>query len=72
MTPETEARVKAFRKALEQTADEPVLSTWRGYLQAFPKGCCELASQTLAEYLMEDDSNLHLQQELTQGALTGS
>lgn len=59
MTPETEARVKAFRQALEQAADEPVLSTWRDYLKAFPRGCCELASQTLAQYLMEEGSNLH-------------
>ena len=48
MTPETEARVKAFRQALERAVDEPVLSTWSGYLKAFPRGCCELASQTLA------------------------
>lgn len=59
MTPETEARVKAFRQALEQAAGEPELLAWRDYLKAFPHGCCELASQTLAEYLMEDGSNLH-------------
>jgi len=28
-------------------------------LKDFPDGCCELASQTLAEYLTEDGSKLH-------------
>lgn len=54
MTPETEARVRAFRRALERAADEPVLSTWRGYIGSFPRGTCKLA-----EYLTEDGCNLH-------------
>lgn len=63
MNADTRARVEAFRRALELAAydrsAEPVPSVWRDCLKAFPLGCCELASQTLAEYLREDDSNLH-------------
>ncbi len=59
----TRARVEAFRRALELAAyersGEPVPFIWRDFLRAFPRGCCELASQTLAEYLTEDGSNLH-------------
>ncbi|MFO3759066.1 hypothetical protein [Klebsiella aerogenes] len=63
MNADTLARVEAFRRALELAAyersAEPVPSVWRDFLKAFPLGCCELASQTLAEYLTEDGSNLH-------------
>ncbi|MDN8572562.1 hypothetical protein QZQ16_21125 [Enterobacter hormaechei] len=63
MTPETKRRILAFRQALElaawDRAGEPVPSVWRDVLKDFPAGCCELASQTLAEYLTEDGSNLH-------------
>lgn len=63
MNADTQARVEAFRRALELAAyersAEPVPSVWRNFLRAFPHGCCELASQTLAEYLTEDGSNLH-------------
>ncbi|MEP8981166.1 hypothetical protein ABKW25_20880 (plasmid) [Enterobacter hormaechei] len=63
MNADTRARVEAFRRALELAArersGEPVPSVWRDFLRAFPLGCCELASQTLAEYLTEDGSNLH-------------
>ncbi|MFU0872718.1 hypothetical protein [Kluyvera sichuanensis] len=63
MRAETEARVKAFRRALELAAGERsgerVPSVWRNCLKDFPDGCCELASQTLAAYLKEDGSNLH-------------
>jgi len=63
MRAETEARVKAFRRALElaggERSGEPVPSVWRDLLEDFPRGCCELASQTLAAYLMEDPSKLH-------------
>lgn len=63
MNADTRARVEAFRRALELAAyersAEPVPSVWRDFLRAFPLGCCELASQTLAEYLTEDGSNLH-------------
>ncbi|MGP8592072.1 hypothetical protein ACT2EB_18255 [Salmonella enterica subsp. enterica serovar Typhimurium] len=63
MNADTRARVEAFRRALELAAGErsaePVPSVWRDCLRAFPLGCCELASQTLAEYLTEDGSNLH-------------
>lgn len=55
--------MKAFRRALELAAGErsgePVPSVWHKELGSFPHGYCELASQTLAEYLMEDGSNLH-------------
>ena len=63
MNADTRARVEAFRRALELAAGErsaeSVPSVWRDFLKAFPLGCCELASQTLAEYLTEDGSNLH-------------
>lgn len=63
MNADTRARVEAFRRALELAARErsaePVPSVWRDFLKDFPDGCCELASQTLAEYLTEDGSNLH-------------
>ncbi len=63
MNADTRARVKAFRRALELAAyersAEPVPSVWRDDLKAFPAGCCELASQTLREYLTEDGSKLH-------------
>lgn len=63
MNADTRARVEAFRRALELAARErsaePVPYVWRDFLRAFPLGCCELASQTLAEYLTEDGSNLH-------------
>ncbi|MEQ9883173.1 hypothetical protein ABRP83_13455 [Pectobacterium brasiliense] len=62
MRAETEARVKAFRRALALAAGErscePVPLLWRDYLAAFPRGCCELASQTLVKYLKECDDKL--------------
>ncbi|MGL4200816.1 MAG: hypothetical protein ACRCTT_05125 [Enterobacter roggenkampii] len=60
----TEVRkcVKAFRQALElatgERSGEPVPHLWRNDLKAFPRGCCELASQTLVRYLMEHDDKL--------------
>ncbi|WNI98614.1 hypothetical protein [Enterobacter ludwigii] len=63
MNADTRARVEAFRRALELAAyersGEPVPSVWHTFLASFPRGCCELASQTLTEYLKEDGSNLH-------------
>lgn len=63
MRADTRARVEAFRCALElaarERAGESVPSVWRDVLKDFPAGCCELASQTLAQYLYEDGSNLH-------------
>ncbi|MGM8330287.1 hypothetical protein ACS6F2_20795 [Enterobacter hormaechei subsp. xiangfangensis] len=63
MNADTRARVEAFRRELELAAGErsgePVPFVWRDFLRAFPDGCCELASQTLAEYLTEDGSNLY-------------
>ncbi|HEY2452402.1 MAG TPA: hypothetical protein VGI71_07235 [Scandinavium sp.] len=62
MSPETRARVEAFRTALELAVGEcangelPVY--WCDWLKYFPRGCCELASQTLVRYLMEHDNNL--------------
>lgn len=59
MNADTRARLEAFRRALELAACEASLAAWRDVLKDFPAGCCELASQTLAEYLTEDGSNLH-------------
>ncbi|WP_432735201.1 hypothetical protein [Cronobacter sakazakii] len=59
MNANTRARLEAFRRALELAAGEASLAAWRDVLKDFPAGCCELASQTLAEYLTEDGSNLH-------------
>ncbi len=62
MNADSRARVEALRRALEladyERSAEPVPSVWRDFLRAFPRGCCELASQALAEYLTEDGSNL--------------
>ncbi|HGM6910042.1 hypothetical protein JY538_09715 [Serratia marcescens] len=58
MRAEIEARVKAFRRVLELAASESVPSLWRDDLKAFPIGCCELASQTLAQYLRDHDKKL--------------
>ncbi|RYM54947.1 hypothetical protein [Serratia proteamaculans] len=62
MRAETEVRVEAFRRALKLAADErsgePVPHRWRNDLKAFPRGCCELASQTLVKYLRDHDPNL--------------
>lgn len=62
MNADTRARVEAFRRALELAAGErsaePVPSIWRDFLRAFPLGCCELASQTLVQYLMDHDEKL--------------
>ncbi|ECF2367421.1 hypothetical protein E1890_22750 [Salmonella enterica subsp. enterica serovar Mountpleasant] len=61
MNADTRARVEAFRRALELAAyersGEPVPFVWRDFLRAFPLGCCELASQTLAQYLTEEGSD---------------
>ncbi|EPY4131041.1 hypothetical protein ACDK30_23180 [Klebsiella pneumoniae] len=62
MNADTRARVEAFRRALELAAyersAEPVPSVWRDFIRAFPLGCCELASQTLVQYLMDHDEKL--------------
>jgi len=62
MRAEIQARVRAFRQALElaagERAGEPIPYRWRAYLADFPHGCCELASQTLVEYLKEYDDTL--------------
>ncbi len=62
MRAETRARVEAFRQALELAAGErsgePIPAHWRGYLADFPRGCCELASQTLVKYLRDHDKKL--------------
>lgn len=51
MNADTRARVEAFRRALELAAversGEPV-----------PSVCCELASQTLVQYLMDHNEKL--------------
>lgn len=60
MRDNTRARVKAFRRALELAAGEPGLSVWHGHIGSFPDGCCELASQTLLQYLRDHDNTLFL------------
>ncbi|EPB8478860.1 hypothetical protein ACRTIQ_004778 [Escherichia coli] len=62
MKADTLARVEAFRRALELAArersGEPVPYVWCDVLKDFPDGCCELASQTLVQYLMDHDEKL--------------
>ncbi|HIE1221359.1 TPA: hypothetical protein ACXJRX_004680 [Serratia marcescens] len=58
MRDDTRTQAKAFRRALELAAGEPVLSAWHGHIGAFPAGCCELASHTLVKYLRDHDPNL--------------
>ncbi|MCS4320743.1 hypothetical protein M2407_005117 [Serratia sp. BIGb0234] len=62
MRAETEARVKAFRRALRLARDTPEecgkLARWYPDVQGFPGGCCELASHFLAKYLKDHDDTL--------------
>lgn len=62
MRADTRAHVEAFRCALEMAArkrsGEPVPSVWRDCLKDFPRGCCELASQTLVQYLKDHNKKL--------------
>lgn len=62
MRADTRDRVEVFRRALELAAGErsgePVPSIWRDCLKDFPHGCCELASQTLVQYLKDHNKKL--------------
>ncbi|QDL35661.1 hypothetical protein [Serratia liquefaciens] len=62
MRDDTRTQVKAFRRALELAAGErsgePEPRSWHNYLADFPRGCCELASQTLVRYLRDHDDKL--------------
>ncbi len=57
MRAERALRIKAFRRALELGADERAnecrhFPRWETELRNFPHGSCDLASNTLAQYLM--------------------
>ncbi|MFJ5375224.1 hypothetical protein ACIPTP_22115 [Pectobacterium versatile] len=56
-------RIHAFRNALVLAADTRshecfAMGRWRSELNAFPHGCCELASNFLAQYLHDSDPSL--------------
>lgn len=41
-----------------ERSGEPVPVVWRDFLKSFPRGCCELASQTLVQYLKDHDDHV--------------
>jgi hypothetical protein len=60
MRPERVLRIKAFRRALElgggEQADEcRHFPRWETELRNFPHGSCDLASNTLAQYLADTE-----------------
>lgn len=60
MREETTFRVRAFRKALELAKGERSkecrdLGRWKTDLHNFPHGSCDMASNCLAQYLMEKE-----------------
>lgn len=62
MTPEIRRRIHAFRNALVLAADTRSnkcfrMDRWQE-LNAFPHGCCDLASNFLAQYLHDGDPSL--------------
>ncbi|WP_142472476.1 MULTISPECIES: hypothetical protein [Enterobacteriaceae] len=62
MTPEIRRRIHAFRNALVLAADTRSnecfrMDRWKE-LNAFPHGCCDLASNFLAQYLQDGDPSL--------------
>lgn len=62
MTPDIRRRIHAFRNALVLAADTRSnecyrLGRWKE-LNSFPHGCCDLASNFLAQYLQDRDSSL--------------
>lgn len=64
MTPEIRRRIHAFRNALVLAADTRSnecfrMGRWQE-LNAFPHGCCDLASNFLAQYLQDGDPSLKL------------
>lgn len=61
MRQERALRIRAFRKALELGANERAhecsnFPRWYTDLRNFPRGSCELASNALAQYLMDNES----------------
>ena len=60
MTPEIRSRIHAFRNALVLAADTRShecfqMGRWRKEMNHFPYGCCDLASNFLAQYLQDSD-----------------
>ena len=60
MRPERALRIKAFRRALELGAGEQAdecrhFPRWETELRNFPHGSCDLASNTLAQYLADTE-----------------
>lgn len=63
MTPEIKQRIHAFRNALVLAADTRShecysMGRWRTEMNQFPHGCCDLASNFLAQYLLDSDPTL--------------
>ncbi|HHA2230706.1 TPA: hypothetical protein ACOEBZ_005075 [Enterobacter ludwigii] len=62
MTPEIRRRIHAFHNALVLAADTRSHECFRmgrfQELKAFPHGCCDLASNFLAQYLQDGDPSL--------------
>lgn len=63
MTPEIRRRIHAFRNALVLAADTRShecfhMGRWQMEMNHFPHGCCDLASNFLAQYLRDSDPAL--------------
>ncbi|POU03926.1 hypothetical protein C3369_00740 [Escherichia sp. ESNIH1] len=63
MTPIIRRRIHAFRNALVLAADTRSnecfhMPRWRTEMNSFPYGCCDLASNFLAQYLRDSDPDL--------------
>ncbi|AVX40600.1 MULTISPECIES: hypothetical protein [Yersinia] len=63
MTPEIKRRIHAFRNALVLAADTRsnecfAMGRWLMEMNHFPYGCCDLASNFLAQYLQDCDPSL--------------
>jgi hypothetical protein len=63
MTPEIKQRIHAFRNALMLAADTRShecfsMGRWQTEMNQFPHGCCDLASNFLAQYLKDSDPTL--------------
>ncbi|MFN1142959.1 hypothetical protein [Serratia quinivorans] len=63
MTDEIKRRIHAFRNALVLAADTRShecfhMPRWNMELNSFPGGCCDLASNFLAQYLRDSDPTL--------------
>lgn len=53
-----QAELLTLARGAGERSGESIPACWRDDLKAFPRGCCELASQTLVKYLRDHDPKL--------------